>query len=370
MPRFGNEQAPAGPGWGSVSTGMKARDHKPARRQVRGVVEELGDLVENLGLVETSTPAEAESAESAENPPAAAPPGSPPPLAAPPPPSAPTWRSGPEVVTGSAASGLQLPPLPPARPVPEAPAAEEPAEPEPLATVPMWESADPVDEPPAEPAAVPAVEPAGSSLWDHFSPELAAKPARPWSPAAAMVELEPLAPPGSRGPSVWAEPMRPFWRHRPHAFTVLTTVAAIVALAVFVFSRVDLGRTTGPSQPVTHPAFVLDTLRAVSATSAAQVRTAKTVTSYPASAQAIYLDITYRNVTADDVLQVVILLRPQQEGQAAVTVSDQTHGHLDPGGEVAITVPAPPGGFTPGSYEVRALHDGTLEQSITFTVQQ
>ena len=335
---------------------MKARDHKPARRQVRGVVEELGDLVEDLGLVEASAPAE---------PAADAPPGSPPPLAAPPPPSAPTWRSGPEVVTGSGASTLHLP-LPP-------PVTDDADEPEALPAVPMWESAEPEPVPAWESSAardapVPLAE--VSTLWDHFAPELSAGPARAWSPAAAMVELEPLAPPGSHGPSVWAEPVRPFWRQRPHAFTVLTTVAALVALAVFVFSRIDLGSTSGPSRPVAHPAFVLDTLRAVSATSAAQVRDAKTATHYPASAQAIFLDITYRNVTGGDTLQIVILLQPQQEGQAAVTVSDETHRNLDAGGEVAITVPAPPGGFTPGTYEVRALHDGTLEQSVTFTVDQ
>jgi len=341
---------------------MKEREHKPARRQVRGVVEELGDLVENLGLVETSAP----------------PPATERPLAAPPPPSAPTWRSGPEVVTGAGASTLHKPPpqalvIAPAAepdaapPVPEPPGLEA-AEPEPLPVVPMWESA--ADVAPAPAPAVAAAETAGPNLWEHFAPQLAAKPGRPWSPAAAMVQLEPLAPPGSRGPSVWAEPIRPFWRQRPHAFTVLTTVAAVVALAVFVFSRVDLGRTSGPSQPVAHPAFVLDTLRAVDAASAGQVRGARSTTHYPASAPDIFLDVTYRNVTAEDSLQIVILLQPQQDRQVAVTVSDQTHRHLDPGGEVAITVPAPPGGFNPGTYEVRALHDGTLEQSVTFTVDQ
>jgi hypothetical protein len=347
--RFGNEAVVCGLRWSSVSVAMKARDQKPARRQVRGVVEELGGLVEDLGLVDPSaTPA---------TPPDSAAPTSPT-LAAPPPPSAPVWRSGPEVITGSAASELH----PHSAPPPPMPVPDEGDDE--LDAVPMWESA--AAEPPI--TAVEAVPP--TALWETFSPELAARPVRPWSPAAAMVALEPIAPPDAPHAAPAKAPSAPLWQRRPHAFTLLTAVAMLVALAVFAFSRLDLGHTTGPARPVAGPAFVLDTLRTVAAGSPAQVPSAKLLRSFPASATAIYLDVTYRNVTPSDTLQIVILLQPAHPGQPAVTVSDETHRNLPSGGEIAVTVEAPPGGFTPGTYEVRALHDGTLEQSTTFQIRQ
>lgn len=317
---------------------MKERPPKPRRSDVRGVVEELGELVEDLGLVDTDAP----------------PP--PPRLAVPPPPSAPVWRSGPEVRTGSGAAATPAPPpLVPVEPVEP----EEDEEDE-LDAVPMWESADVAAPEPAAPA---------PGLWETFSPELSATPVRPWSPAAAMVVLEPLGPP--EAPHV--EPPREYvspWQKRPHAFTVFTAVAVAIALAVFIFSRLDLGRTSGPAKPVQQAAFTVSALRTVEAGSAAQVPKAKTTQRFPSSAPAIYLDVTYSNVSPGDALQIVIILEPQLSTQPAVTVSDQTHRNLDPAGEIAISVAAPPGGFTPGSYEVRAIHDGTLEQSATFQVDQ
>lgn len=375
---------------------MNRREHKHAREDVHGLMAELGELVEDLGLKNgtrredpTAPPNERPepAAEAAAEPPSVPVPPRPlpprAPLSAPPPPSAPVWRSGPEVLTGAAASALRGEvaerPAPPVEPTPPPPAIPAPSPPPPpaqaepvllelapapeppLEAVPLWETAEP--EPPR---AYPEPEPAtpGVTLWDAFSPELAAAPPRPWSPAAAMVVVEPAAPPGAP-----ARTTRAAERFRPHAFTILTAVAVLVAAAIFTFSRLDLGHTTGPAQPVAHAAFILDTLRTVAASSPDRVPQARTTTEFPANAAAIYLDVTYRNVVAADTLQVVILLKPQQNGQPTVAVSDQTHRSLNPNGEQVITVEAPPGGFTPGTYEVRALHDGTLEQSTTFTVR-
>ena len=320
---------------------MKERRSKPRRSDVRGVVEELGELVEDLGLVEPTAvpPAPADAA-------ADAPAEERPSLAAPPPPSAPVWRSGPEVRTGSGAA---------------APPPVEEDEPTPIEAVPMWESATDTEE--TEPAA------AASPLWETFSQELSAAPPRPWSPAAAMVVLEPLGPPEVphvAPPSNYVSP----WQRRPHVFTIVTAVAVAIALAVLIFSRLDLGRTSGPPKPVLSAPFSVTMLRTVDATSAAQVPKAKSVQSFPAGAAAIYIDVVYSNVGAGDALQIVILLKPQLDTQPAVTVSDETHRNLDPNGEIAVSVAAPPGGFTPGSYEVRAIHDGTLEKSATFQVEQ
>jgi hypothetical protein len=178
-----------------------------------------------------------------------------------------------------------------------------------------------------------------------------------------MAVIEPAAPPGTATRPAEAGP-----RAHPHAFTILTAVAVVVAVAIFTFSRLDLGQTTGPGRAVAQTAFVVDNLRTVAATSPGRVSEARTTTTFPADASAIDLDVAYRNVTPGDALQIVILLEPQRTGEPAVAVSDQTHRNLDPGGEQVITVEAPPGGFTPGTYEVRALHDGTLEQSTTFIV--
>lgn len=336
---------------------MKARKDKHAHRQVRGVLAELGDLVENLGLVEAPTPPVDPDPVTAERP---STPSAPPALSAPPPPSAPVWRSGPEVLTGSAASSLHARAVeaPEAEPLPREPEVELPA-------VPMWESAD---APPATPGAAAT---GSTSLWETFSPELSSHPPRPWSAAAAMVVLEPIAPPGSsRASDRVPQPRTASGSRRPHAFTVVTTLAVLVAAAVFAFSRMDLGHTTGPQEPVAHAAFVVDSMRVVSAKSAAQVPSAPTAQRFPSTAPAIYLDVAYRNVSPSDALQIVIILEPQHAGQPPVTVSDERHRNLDAGGEIAVTVEAPPGGFTPGTYTVRALHDGTLEQSATFQVTQ
>ncbi len=283
---------------------MKPRKDKHARRDVRGVVAEIGDLVEDLGLVEAGE-----------------------------------------------------------RPEPQLAAAA--AQAEELPAVPMWESAAADDALPATSAPAAAAGP----LWEHFASGVSTQPSRPWSPAAAMVELEPLEPPDRAPGRPVAQPAAAPRRERwPHAFTVVTAAAVLVASAVFAFTRLDLGHTSGPGRPVAHPAFVLQTMRVVAATSPAQVPTAPVAEHFPASAPAIYLDLSYRNATPDDALRVVIILQPQQQGQPAVTVSDETHRNLDPGGEIAVTVDAPPGGFTPGTYSVRALHDGTLEQQATFQV--
>jgi len=359
--RFGNEGVNGRATWSSVSVAMKARPQKPGSGDVRGLMAELSDLVDDLGLHDTDAPAPAkpEPPATPDDQPATTPAS--PPLSAPPPPSAPVWRSGPEVLTGSAASSLESHLAVPAPETAEAAPALVPV-PEPVDAVdavdavPMWESA--------------AADPATAGLWEAFSPELAAEPPRPWSPAAATAVIESAAPPDRprTAPAHYPAPAVPLLQRRPHAFTVVTSLAVVVAAAVFAFSRLDLGHTTGPATAVTHTAFIVDGVRTVAARSAAEVSSARTTDSFPASATAVYLDITYRNVTPSDTLKIVILLQPQHPGEPVVTVSDETHGNLASSGEIAVTVEAPPGGFTPGTYAVRAFHDDNLEQTTSFTV--
>jgi hypothetical protein len=155
---------------------------------------------------------------------------------------------------------------------------------------------------------------------------------------------------------------------RPHAFTVVTAVAVVVAAAVFAFSRMDLGHTSGPSQPLSASTFEVTSVRTVEATGPQQVPNAPTVRRFPSTVGTIYVDVSYHNVTPQDALRIVILLQPAQGNQPAQTVSDRTHTHLDPGGEIAVAVDAPPDGFAPGLYTVRTPHDGHLDQTWTFEV--
>jgi len=285
---------------------MKARPQRPSAKDVRGLMAELGEMVEDLGL-ETPAPPRPSPASS---------------------------------------------PAPPASLPADSPAALT-AEPiEAIEAVPMWESVD--------------AEPAADTLWEAFSPHLVDAAPRPWTAEAAMATVPPEAPPGGRAALAAAASPRLRLR-RPHAFTTVTAIAVIAAGAVVTFSRLDLGHTSGPAQPVTSVGFTVTGLRTVAAASAQQVRQAPTVKTFLTSAPDIFLDIDYTQANPDDALRVIILL--QRSGSPAeTTVSDETHSHLDRGGEIALTVEAPTGGFLSGTYTVRALHDGHLEQTWTFSV--
>jgi hypothetical protein len=328
---------------------MKARPHRPSAEDVRGLMAELGELVQDLGLETPTTQAPPPATKA---PPAATETALP---AAEPAPSAP--QGAPAAPPAEAAA-------PPMQPAAAAPLAAEMraamadtagavADLETIEAVPMWESAE-------------ATPPAPVS-WDAVVPRRPDEAPRAWSPAAAMVVIEPAAPP--QGHRIRALPATSRVR-RPHAFTIVTVLAVVVAAAVFAFSRLDLGRTSGPSQPVSQVSFEVTGMRTVAASSAAGVSRAPSVRRFNSTVPAVYLDITYHNVTASDALRVVILLQPDQGNLVQSTVSDETHTKLDPGGEIAVTVEAPPGGFVPGTYTVRALHDGHLEQTATFQVDQ
>ncbi|HEV7677088.1 MAG TPA: hypothetical protein VGQ42_00805 [Candidatus Dormibacteraeota bacterium] len=208
------------------------------------------------------------------------------------------------------------------------------------------------------------------TLWDAFAPELETAPSRPWTPAAAMAAVQPAAPP--RPPAVQRQPLLRRWSvpFRNRLFTAITGLAAVAAIAVLLVTRLDLGHTAGPSQAVSGAPFQVTTLRTVSATTPREVASAPAKISFSSDVPAIYLDIVYRNVTASDTLRLRITLQPV--GTAVTTsqlVSDVTHSNLDPGGEIAVTIQAPAGGFLPGTYTVTAMHGAHLEQDIQFVVQ-
>src|SRR5258708_7050646 len=130
---------------------MKARPPKPGSGDVRGLMAELSDLIDDLGLHHIDAPVPPEAPATPDEQPAAT--ADVLPLAAPPPPSAPVWRSGPEVLTGSAASSLDTHmPVPVREPVDAGPPAEA------VDAVPMWETAD--------------EDTAAAGLWEAFAPEL------------------------------------------------------------------------------------------------------------------------------------------------------------------------------------------------------
>jgi hypothetical protein len=318
--------------WSTFIPTMKARPQRPSAEDVRGLMAELGELVQDLGL--ETPPAQPPPAPAEPAPPAAETPAQ----AAPAPPAAAPAAAAPLAAELRAAM---------------ADTAGAVADLETVEAVPMWEAAE---------AAPPA-----PAAWEPATPQRSDEAPHAWSPAAAMLVIEPAAPPQGHRTAAISMPSR---ARRPHAFTVVTVLAVVVAAAVFAFSRLDLGRTSGPSQPVTQVAFEVTGLRTVSASSPAGVSRAATQRRFPSTVPAVYLDITYSNVVPADALRIVILLQPDQGNLPQSTVSDETHTRLDPGGEIAVTVEAPPGGFTPGTYTVRALHDGHLEQTATFSVDQ
>ena len=221
--------------------------------------------------------------------------------------------------------------------------------------VPLWESAD--------------ASPSELSLWDAFAPELDAAPPRAWSPAAAMAVVEPAAPPSRpvvQGPS---RLRRAGAAMRSRLFTAATIAALVVAVGVIALTRLDLGHTSGPVSPVSHPGFAVTQMRTVDALTADAVGTAPTVRSFPASRTAIFMDIAYRNASSADTLRLVITMLPSAgTGGQPISVDDQTHA-LPQGGEIAVTIRGLGAGFAPGIYTVTAFHDGHLEQSLTFTVE-
>jgi hypothetical protein len=152
-------------------------------------------------------------------------------------------------------------------------------------------------------------------------------------------------------------------------FTVVAAAAMLLAIAALVITRLDLGHTSGPPQAVPSAPFEVTSMRTVQATSASAVAHAPTVDRFPRNVPAIYVDLVYRNVTPQDSLRLIISLLPSVGGNGLLTpVSDVIHSNLDPGGEIAVTVEAPPNGFVPGTYTVMALHSDHLDQSITFRV--
>ncbi|HZS15193.1 MAG TPA: hypothetical protein VFC09_11385 [Candidatus Dormibacteraeota bacterium] len=222
--------------------------------------------------------------------------------------------------------------------------------------VPFWETAD--DE---------TVE--RVPLWDAFSPELEARPARAWSPAAAMEVVEPAAPPAPAAAPRQARLVRVAGAVRRRLFTAVTVAAVLIAAAVLVITHVQLGQTSGPATPQVKAAFEVTTMRTVDATSPSDVAQAPTRSSFPAGVTRVFMDVVYRNAAQGDTLRLVIsLLPPAGSGGTPVQVGDQTH-QLPTGGEIAVTIQGPSSGFSPGDYTVSAFHDGHLEQSLTFSVE-
>jgi hypothetical protein len=325
---------------------MRAKVRRDDAGDVRGVVEELGELVGDLGLGDPGMPATDQASAAAEP--------TIPELGAETPSAAEQHvltAAGPELTAGvlkrsssfSEADAAEL-----ARLVAAA-TGDGSAQ-----ITPLWESAADDDSP--EP----------TTLWDAFAPELDAAPPRAWTPAAASEVLEPAAPPGA--------PTEPPDRHRladafrSRLFTATTVAAVVVAIAVVILTRIDFGSTTGPAHPVSKAAFEVTTMRTVDATSAATVALAPTHSHFAPKATQVFMDVAYRNAAKGDTIRLVIsLLPPAGSGGTPLKVGDQTH-QLPAGGEIAVTIQGPSTGFSPGDYTVTAFHDGHLEQSLTFTV--
>ncbi|HXA29547.1 MAG TPA: hypothetical protein VN193_12480 [Candidatus Angelobacter sp.] len=300
---------------------MRAKASRDEQGDVRGLLAELGDLVEDLGLEEVVE-----------------------------------HRPPPPATTDATAQHAETTAPPAAETAVVQPDSNDMAELAELAAalVPLWEPAAPA--PP-------------TTLWDAFAPELDAAPPRPWTPGAAMEVVEPAGPPRSAESERQPRRLHVFTGAlRSRLFTAVTVAAVLIAIAVVVLTRVDFGSTTGPDHPVARAAFEVTRMRTVDATSAAVVAQAPTRSHFPARVTDVFMDVVYRNAGSGDAIRLVIsLLPPAGSGGNPVTVGDQNHV-LPSGGEIAVTIQGPATGFASGDYTVTAFHDGHLEQSLAFTV--
>jgi hypothetical protein len=337
LPRFGNGLARRARRWDSVALAMTAYVPDDEEGDVRGLLAELSDLVGDLGLGEAPLAPRASTE-----------PG-----------SALPYRYGDE---GDDDEDLDaelesMPVLdrPDAELAALAAALAEPFRPgAPGDAIPLWESLDQ----PAPPL----------TLWEAFAPELEAEPVRAWSPAAAMAAVEPAAPTRPPAPAASGRRLAVGGGMRSRLLTAATAAAAVVAVGVLAFTRLDLGHTGGPAQAASRGAFQVTAMRTVDAVSPTTVGTAPTLTRFPAGRPAIYMDVVYRNAGDTDTLRLVISLQPPAGSAGTpIPVDDETHV-LPAGGEIAVAIKAPSTGFAPGVYTVKAYHGALVAQSLSFTV--
>src|SRR5258708_2576587 len=135
-------------------------------------------------------------------------------------------------------------------------------------------------------------------------------PANPDEQPAATADVLPLAAPDApRAPTPPPRSARAGGRP-PRPSPVPPPAAGVGPAASSPPPRLAPGHTSGPATAVTHTPFVADGLRAVAARSPADVPAARTTEHFPATATAVYLDVTYRNVTAGHSLRIVIPPQP------------------------------------------------------------
>ncbi|HEX3607754.1 MAG TPA: hypothetical protein VH134_17665, partial [Candidatus Dormibacteraeota bacterium] len=294
---------------------MSERQPRPTWRpqEFNELVNELGDLVETLGLEEGPRPARARRS----RPPAAR-------------------RTAPRPAATAPAAAVALPEteVEPAVPHAETPVAEVAVDAAILDDTTFWVA-------PAE-----VVEPGG----------------RPWSPAAAMEFV----------PSAGAE-AAPAIPARPHSGWVMTAAAGTaVGLALFalVVSHIDLASTSGPDHAVSAAPFTLKQFRTVAADSQGQVFSSQTTTQFPATTDHLFIDLEYAGATPHDHLQLKVI-RDSTGLPPPAVVQDHTYSLDSPDGKGSIPVEltAPAGTtFARGRYTVSVVHGQTSAQTIDFSI--
>jgi len=231
-------------------------------------------------------------------------------------------------------------------------------EPSPVLAEPMWEAADRAPLRPAmravEPRRWAATMPGGA--WE--TAVAAVEPGgRPWSPAAAMVAI--AAPAGRRPTEAEPEEERSSW-----VMSAVSAVALLVAIAVFVVSRLDLASTTGPP-PVR--AFAVTELHAV-AGAGTDVGSAPNQDHFPANVALIRVRATYVGARGGDLLEFRLSQPPGAVTRQA-TLLNRSFTVDSEAGDVTVTVSPPTGQpFLPGIYTLEATRNSVVVASAIFTI--
>lgn len=319
------------------------------RREVRQLIDELADLVGDLGSA--PLPTAADSPGEPDAPEAATAPGPGAPAAAVPDPpawsasdavpadAAPAWPAGGEAAGEPFAAGVSTA------------TAEAPAEaPLPWAMQPMWEAAPAHDE-----------EDVVGGLWPAPTVPLA-DGMRPWSVIAATRPLPPLQPAG-------VVPA-PVVQGHSRAMTVTAAVAMVVAILVIVATRISLVRTPGPDHASVQPNFTVSQMRTVEAATESGVDQAPSTTTFASTVPGIYVVVTFSGAGEGDRLELRVTREAPTAGDQPVGIDDTTYPVTTAGSGVAHFLLHDPQGvpLPPGRYTVTAVHGTRTVGSVAFQV--
>lgn len=227
----------------------------------------------------------------------------------------------------------------------------------------------------------PQSEPGAASPAVHALAEIAARtgaaPAassRPWSPAAAMEPVPPLAPPPSRPlpPVELPQPPEPVrrpapaaaaWYRTPMAWVAAAVIVAVV-IAIVVFVLLHRSAPAVHTGSAAAPTFAAVT---VQASTMLDVATGRATDHFAAHTATVWVDLHFpAEAAGQDVL--LHLTAVSVSGFAEITGPDTRWQLPSDASTVPVSVTSPSGSFAPGGYRLDVLWQGKAVASASFSV--